>query len=446
VQEEGIAEAYWKHIPEKLSGSANLYSDIWGSSSKVKKSSPDIRKVRLTPCSSLIPVHFAEKSEIRPEGYKMWDFIMASHAQGTKLKKNPTSFRELTPDKGVVTNSYWFEDTWQKFVYQDEGDFHNQNAGCLDLRRMDDAYKYIDLASQVAYSIGDRAYRKANYWEDYNSNSYYFAKAFAEIIVAMLTGLPVDFSKKEPLPYGIVVRPSLRMGFTEETAPILQEPITTHMSIDENLIFICVAIEAGTDPAAVLSSYGKKTEDCAWAYLPQKVAIAGWETAAWVSLSTVTSIDRIGWTDMKAKAALSTHCKDLIQYPTLKRAISSLIESEGRPPDSYKYLTHWLENGYYPAREVLPCPSCFLSVRDHESPFQHPTYATKFKLRPGTPLMGELNEYKKTLNKGFTSIRAARRMFLEDYPSKEVARSYKSLRDQVVREVRAKHHAKRRRR
>lgn len=443
---ENMEEAYWKHIPEKLEGSANLYSDIWGSSSKVKKASADIRQVRQTPCTMLLPKHFAEKSEIRSEGYKMWDFIMASHAQGTKLKRKPLSYRDLTAEKGVVTNSYWFEDMWQKFVYQDEGDFHNEKKGCLDLRQMDDAYKYIDLASQMAYSIGDKEYRKSNYWEDYNSNSYHFAKAFAEITVAMLTGLPMDLSKKEPLPYGIVVRPSLRMGFTEETAPILQEPITANMSIDENLIFVCVAIEPGPEPVAVTSSYGRKTKDCAWSYLPQKVAVAGWETAAWVSLSTVTSLDRIGWTDLKSKAALSTHCKDLIQFPTLKRAISSLIESEGRPSENYKYLTHWLENGYYPAREVLPCPSCFLSVRDHESPFQHPTYATKFKIRPGIPLVEELNEYKKKLMKGFTSIRTARRMFLEDYPSKENARAYKSLRDQVVKKVRAEHHAKRRRR
>jgi hypothetical protein len=443
---ENIAEAYWSHIPDKLKGSDNLYSDIWGSSSKVKKTAQDIRQVRMTPCSTLLPKNFAEKSDIRSEGYKMWDFIMASHAQGTKLKKKPISFRDIPPEKGVTTNSYWFEDTWQKFVYQDEGDFHNEEAGCLDLRRMDDAYKYIDLASQVAYNVGDRTYKSSKYWDDYSSNSYYFAKAFAEIVVAIATGLPMDLSKKEPFPYGIVVRPSLRMGFSEETAPILQEPITSGMSIDESLIFICVAIEPGIDPAAVLSSYGRKTEDCAWAYLPQKAAIAGWETAAWVSLSTVTSLDRIGWTDLQSKAALSTHCKDLIQFPTLQRAIDSVIESEGKPPENYRYLTHWLENGYYPAREVLPCTSCFLTTRDFESPFQHPTYATKFKVTRGSALEVELNEYKKTLNKGFTSIRAARRMFLEDYPSKEVARSYKSLRDQVVREVRAKHHAKRRRR
>jgi len=448
---EEFAEAYWAHIntqlPKKLQGSDNLYSDIWGSSNKIRKAAPDIRQVRLTPCNTLLPNNnLAEKSEIRPHGYKMWDFIMASHAQGTKLRTKASSFRNLAPEKGLTTNSYWFEDVWQKFVYQDEGDFHNEEQGCLDFKRMEGAYRYIDLASQMAYSKGDKTYKKSNYWEDYSSNSYHFAKAFSEIVVAMVTGLPLDLTKEEPLPYGIVVRPSLRMGFTEETAPILQDPIKPNMSVDENLIFVCVALEAGPDPAAVLSSYGKKTKDCAWAYLPQKAAIAGWETAAWVSLSNVTSLDRIGWTDLTAKAALSTHCKDLINFSSLQRVIDTLISNGEQLTENYKYLTHWLEHGYYPAREVLPCPSCFLTTNDYESPFQHPAYADKFKLGYNEQLAAELNEYKKTLMKGFTSIRTARRMFLEDYPYKIKARSYKSLRDEVVKQVRATHHAKRKRR
>ena len=445
-------QAYWSHINNRLYGSDNLYKDMWGANRKVRNA-PKIQELRQTPCANLVPDYFSQPSELREGGYKMWDFILASHAQGHRKMGKPIRFSEVPQLKENSTNSYWFEDMWRSFAYQDSGGLDDVSSKCLNLVKMEEAFQLIDLAAQMAYLKGDRHYRKAVYWEDHACNSYYFAKAVAELSVAKILDLPLDLTKSNPLPYGIAVRPTLRMGFTPENAPILQEIITPGMSVDENLLYICAAIEPGPDPLSATTKSKVTTEECAWGYLPKKVIIAGWETAAWVTLSSYTSIDRIGWTSMEgSKSALSTHCSDLIQSASLPSAVKC-VSYGVTLGDNYKPLDYWLTFDLNKARtEVVPVESCFLVNSSADSPLSHAPYYKKFirmakKGEKKSEDQEELEEYKHELFLAFNSVRKARREYLPDtYPGLDESKARRAARKEHLKQVRKKHLERNRRR
>jgi len=438
-----FASAYWGHIDYKLAGSRNLYKDLWGSNRKAR-TSPEIQKIRAANCRELLAAPFNQPSEIRKDGYKMWDFILASHAQGVRSIGKPVRYSDTQAEKKNSTNGYWYNDVWKKYVYQDHGDLDDKSAGCLDFQSREDSWQLIDLAAQVAYKRGDMQYRKSAYWEDYASLSQLFAQAIADITVAVKLGLPLDLTKKNPLPYGIVARPSLRAGFSDESSPLLQEPITPGMSIDENLIYICVAIEAGPDPLCTTTRAKTYTKDCAWSYLPKKAFLAGWETAAWVSLSTFASLDRIGWSTLGgAKAALTTHCRDLIQFLQLQEVVRSLAENCGPLPLDYQRIDYWVEKDVHKSQtDVVPNESCFLVNDSADGTLNHPSYSKKFirmakKGEVKSEDQLELEEYKSNLFLAFNSIRSARReYYVSTYPSVIEARSRRNGRKEYVKKVR----------
>ena len=443
IRVEDFTQAYWSHIDYKLAGSRNLYKDLWGINRKVR-TSPRIQSIRAGNIRELVPKYFNQPSSIREDGYKMWDFILASHAQGVRNIGKPIRYSDTQEEKKRSTNSYWYEDMWKKYVYQDHGDLNDVSTGCLNFQNRDDSWKLIDLAAQVAYKKGDLHYRKSNYWEDYACLSHLFAQAIADITVAITLDLPLDLAKKNPLPYGLVARPSLRAGFSPESGPLLQEPITPSMSVDENLVYVCVAIEAGPDPLCTTTRAKTYTKDCAWSYLPKKAFIAGWETAAWVSLSTFASLDRIGWSRLEgAKGALSTHCKDLVQFPQLQEAVDSLTIGVDPLPLEYQKIDYWLEKDVHKSQtDVVPNESCFLVNDSAESMLSHPSYSKKFirmakKGEVKSEDQLELEEYKSNLFLAFNSIRSARREYhVSTYPSVLEARSRRNGRKEYVKKVR----------
>lgn len=447
-----FAKAYWEHISSELNPTTKDSKDLIISNFKVSKSDIAARALRTIPYKSLTPYYFSQPSKLRLNGgYQMWDFIIASQAQGVRAKKNPVKFSAVDPRKAKPTNEYWRDAVWKKYAYQDEGLLDNFKY-CVDLTKMVDHFKVIDLAAQMAYRKGDKYVRSSDYWDDHASNSYYFAKALAELSVAKMLNLPLDLSKDEPLPFGIAVRPSLRVGFTNETSPLLQEYVTTNMPIDRNLVYLCVAIEVGADPKSVTTRSKTVTESCAWAYLPQKVFLAGWETAAWVMLSTLSSIDRVGWTNVEgAKTALTTHCMDLLPASSIDKALTDLTCNVSIP-NTYYPLDYWLNCDVYKQyTEVVPCTSCFLTNPNTESVMTHAPYHKKFiPWAKKGETKGEdelaLEDYKRNLFVAFNNIRKARRTFYVDsYPSVDEASARKDLRNEVVKKVRKEHNTKRKR-
>jgi len=446
-----FAQEYWKHIASNLEVTALTSKDLIVSNFKVSRTDQATRQLRITPYKALIPQYFSQPSSLRANGYKMWDFIIASQAQGVRQKATPIKFSSVEPLKAKPTNDYWSSTVWKKYVYQDDGALDSLKY-FVDFTKVAESFKMIDLAAQVAYRKGDKVLRSSDYWDDHASNSYYFAKALAEIVTAKVLNLPLDFTKEEPLPYGIAVRPSLRVGFTAETSPLLQEYLVDRMPIDQNLVYICVALEVGADPKILTTRSKNISQSCAWSYLPQKAFLVGWETAAWVTFSKLTSVDRIGWTNVSgAKEALTTHCRDLLPACSLNKAIADL-SCNTAIPDTYKPLEYWLSSDFYKQyTEVVPCTSCFLVNPNTESNVAHTPYHKKFikwakkgEVKSADELA--LEDYKRNLFVAFNSIRKARREFYaESYPVVAEAAARKELRNEVLKNVRKEHVNKRKR-
>jgi hypothetical protein len=258
----------------------------------------------------------------------------------------------------------------------------------VDLVMEDFGPRILQIAHAVAHEQVDKILTNGQFWDIHMMNTRVFVQTVAELAFAKMFNLPINLFNKGPrLPFGIAVRPTTRIGFSTNK-PVLQEPYSTAIQADQTLVFANVAVEIGTDPAAVALGCNKFTPDQDWwAYQPIRVFFTGWETAAWVYSQELHYMERIGWA-RTAKAAFSCSVEDLLPAPCFDSVYLAKARTVIEAGNEFQPMDNWLDkrppnelNAALVCTPPLPCVQCMAYNRLSENGLRQPPLAWKIANR-----------------------------------------------------------------
>lgn len=207
--------------------------------------------------------------------------------------------------------------------------------------------------------------------------THLFLQAAAEVAVAKVYNLPFVPHSDFPLPYGIVVCPTLRCSFTGSEQPVLQLPCLKPDDdwLDRIVAGVCVALEIGPDPVMAIDR-GRTTGDPAndrWAYTPVLAHVVGWETLLALAPAPVCRRERLGPRDWSTErnAALSIHNADLLPPASLTWLLAMANDAKVTPSDSARPLDKCQLQADEWTPE-LPCHLCSSINRETEGGIEKP--------------------------------------------------------------------------
>jgi hypothetical protein len=419
-------ENYRQLALEDLNDEDSPLSHIWAESHGLSSATEEwdlVRKAR--PRSTLFPDSLRAKSALRPSGYALWDWIVCGGRPKTRRGAYDRIQAELRADDFTAirsTNRYWVEHMWPRYAARQLGD----GSPILDLSSLPrtEAEGILKMAHHMAHVRGDAKARKAGGWSSFMATSRSFAQAIAELAVSRELNLPVNPELKNSLPWGVVAVPSPRAGFTERPA-VLQVPFSHRSNPSDDLLYVCVGVEAGVDPLQVTDITDRTSPVDWWSYQPLRLHICGWETAAWVFSQETARLMKFGW-ESTDKQAVTTLCADLLPVTGL----AQMLLPRPATPQGYKPLGEWLEEDWErPGTPSLPCPACLLRPLYSSPSFSLPGWRGMFD-----PDLAEKDqrlvrkEFNKTLRSALRSVHVQKGAQSVE-GEKEYTRKYRVHRD-----------------
>lgn len=367
---------------------------------------------RHAPISLLGEHKFLESSKIRRTGMALWDAAVAAGVPAVRIGGRGTPrAEEVSPCMSV--NSYYEDQMWKKVATGKSDDF------IVRLDRIGLGKKILDLAHIRAHQQGDCGYRKSGWWSSYQATTYSFACAIAELTVAQAYDLPVDLNAENVLPYGIVAYPSLRLGYKGRRNPYLQVPTAdSKKHVDRVGAYVCVSVEPGHDPVAILDGVdSKRHEKDWWSYQPKIGTVVGWDTPAGVLCRDLARPIRVGWESVYNKKSFTVPSSDLLPPPTLHDYLEEAREHWGALPDTYLPVSWWTYN----RDEVvgvdrtprLPCHSCVMFHPTVDGGLRAPAKWLVYSNETPKALKGQVEEqdhekvlkaHRKALTKAFRTV------------------------------------------
>jgi len=437
-------ESYRQMTLEDLHDEGAPPSGIWTESHGLSSAVPEwfgARKVR--PREDLFPYALRDKSPTRENGYALWDWIVCGGRPKSRRASHDRFQPELTVDDFSVarsTNVYWAKSVWPQYAARamDGGSMILD----LSLLPLEEADQLLKMAHHMAHVRGDAKARKSGCWPNFMATSRSFAQAAAELAVARQLDLPIDPTQHNSLPWGVVAVPSPRAGFTERPA-IMQVPFARRSNPSDNLIYICVGVEAGGDPLQVTDITDKTSPTDWWSYQPLRLHICGWETAAWVFSQETARPLKFGWESTTRQAITSLNA-DLMPVT----ALHHVLAEHRAAPKGYKHISEWLEEDWErPGTPSLPCPACLLRPLYPAQSFRLPWWRSMFDPDLAEKEQRDVRKaFNKTLRSVLNSVRIEKGQQGALTP-KEYARKYKLNRDlweAKLKTIRAKDRKRRR--
>ena len=318
----------------------------------------------------LFPVHPFQEG-MAPGTYRMWDYILTGGVSRQRVSTTLCSSitgKTLQPAREECLNTFWLENMKHAFSFNVP-----DSKYMVDFRCIPEGRRMVEAAHALAhYRCNGRLVETSSALKLHSRLTDEFLKAAAEIAVGYYMGLPIDVKTQGvdvPMAYGIQVRPSTVLGFDIDM-PVLRVPIRANMgpTINKTLAYVCAVVQVGYDPVKALNSASESNypQDW-WAYQPVRVFIAGWETAAWMSMQKLAYPDTTFWRPRDNESDYACHCKDLLPATTLQHHVNVGREFM-KPGADYMYVLDWLESNncktmldYAPP---LPCPTCMYMYND----------------------------------------------------------------------------------
>ena len=342
----------------------------------------------------LYPERLFERSQIanREHGYALWDFILRNGRTKLRTALDQGDARGIVDGKGAfgrALNGWWMPQVGPAYLRgaPDELPY------VRDFMKKD--YFLVEAAHALAHRHGDELLPAMSFWRSYTYTSRIFVQYLSELYIASEFGVPIDIYQPpgQTLAWGIVGHPTLRCGF-ESRRPVLQIPYTYSAMPDRDFAHVCVAIEPGADPLAVLIPGAGIQPADRLSYQPRRLFCAGWTLSSWAYCQELRWPERIGWAQ-EPKAAFTTLCEDLFA----PHWFYQYLEVAKREAIGYTHNHRLLDGWVQELKElismtcVLPCTDCLLFHGGIENGIN--LAPRKWKRKTADP--DELAAYKKKL-------------------------------------------------
>ena len=330
----------------------------WLDNRNVNWRSPTWDGVRACDAIDLYPDDPFAPSKYREGGYAMWDFIVRN---GRTTMRKAVSVNDSKPvfqlagQLPAEASNTW----WSQHVY--EGYMRNQLDDCEMVMDMIKCPGLLTAAHALAHLRTDQDLPGLGFWKSYTFSSRAFLQAAAELLVAKSYDLPLNpFAPPDKvLPYGIAVRPTQRIGFTNHK-PLLQEDYSIDTVIDQTFAYVSVAVEVGQDPLEMLLPGAESPYDHL-AYQPRRLFVVGWTLAPWLFGQGLYWPEQLGWRQEFVRGAFTASCDDLFVPQSLSTYLEA-ARSRFQLDADYKPLDEWEDQlrALIGVTRPLPCPCCLL--------------------------------------------------------------------------------------
>jgi hypothetical protein len=327
---------------------------------------------------TLYPDNLFAPSCYREGGFALWDFIIRNGRTSLRTAKDHANARGIADKSGAFPkplNLWWLQSVAQAYM-------HNQLPSLpyyRDLRCTD--WTLVEAAHALAHRFGDAKVPAISFWKSYSYLSRIFVQYLADLYVASEFGIPIDIYQPpgETLAWGVVARPTLRIGFAENR-PVLQQPYSYSLKTDRDFAHVSVAIEVGHDPASIVTPGAALTEHDSLGYQPARLFCVGWTLSPWVYGQDLRWPEQLGWGD-REKAAFTVLCEDLFAPQAFPRYLDLASQEPRLAPIMHRQLADWREElgGLISMTETLPCDWCLLFNRQVDNGIQLASRKWKWK-------------------------------------------------------------------
>ena len=307
---------------------------------------------------------------MQPGRYAMWDYIISGGVSALRPSGDliaRTTAKALTPNRDEPVNTFWLEHMKQAFA------FKKDNPYIMDFRQIPEGRRLVEAAHALAHHrCNERLVDTTSTLKLHGRLTEEVLKAASELAIGYATGIPIDVTSRGPdvaMAHGLCVRPTTQLGFDMDL-PSLRMPVRHRMTdvVQKHLAYVCAVVQIGYDPARVFNraSTGNWPVDW-WSYQPEKVYIAGWETAAYMSMQPIVFSDSMFWRDRKMLGDYACHCRDMMPAPTLAHYLN-LGRAMMPAGEQYVDVKKWLDSNECSAMvdtaPPLPCHTCMHLYND----------------------------------------------------------------------------------
>lgn len=336
-------------------------------------------------------------------GLAQWDAIAANGASSIRGGEapDPKNRNPVEPVRRKGFNTWWADHVWPKRVRREK--FSEPFAKKLTGRLYGDI---VEPAHCLTHLRMDDKMETRNDLYLHGRTAFDFLKACAELFVAQELGRAVNWAPDVydgTIADGLFVYPDIRMNLTEDQPEArLPFPSKDFRPFDKVTAVVLVVIELGPDPRKLLGLRESPLDDW-WSYQPTSMYVAGWETAAWMSLQRVRPGKTVGWSDAP-KFEFVSPVNDLLPPQLLKEWV--------RPGmDDRQYLTSVVPlKGLMEHRTpMFPCNSCLCYTGDVEDGLRRPK-----EFKPKTWKDDKCEEwlpYKKALRLAMSEVDKAKKRY-----------------------------------
>ena len=350
---------------------------------------------------SLLPALPHDPSPHRP-GMAQWDAIAANglpsfRAQEVLDPKNRASVPNL---RHKEFNTWWYESIRPRRARCER--FSEKYAETM--KGTDRGRLLNDRAHCLAHLRGDEATERVGDLATHGFTAFELIKAAAELFVAERFELPLTWEpgNRVSLPHGVFVYPDVRVGFGENPPEArLPVPSKTHKIFDDVSAVILVVVELGQDPR-ILARMRPSPLDDWWSYQPVAMYVAGWETAAWMSLQRVRAGLQIGYSPTP-KLEFVSPVNDLLPPQLLEKWLP-----EGRP-GTFEESVAELVDKWEHRTPMFPCNSCLCYSGEVDDGLVKPRgfKPKQWKVKDGE----EWLEYREKLRLAMSQIDKAKKAY-----------------------------------
>lgn len=315
----------------------------------------DVLKI---PPESLMSANPFEPSAIRPGGFKIWDAAIGIPASSSR-NIEPMRMTEIKPIRNC--NTHWNGPA--KVALSRVGPLGPNGAmlrpvdrWLVDLKEIPEGWNLLNMAHGLAHLRGDESLTHDSAFI-YRKPDLHFRvpSSLAEIVMAMLFGLPLDIGPRQE---GKPGRPDFPCYFIEMKSSAyfpdgfchIPQVSNEALRVDETIAVVSASVFIEPPPGGFATGSTNKSDDDRWCCMPTIVMITGWEL---VDVITHLPLMSVNPKDVKKDVCYGLLPEDMMPPESFLAYLHKAKEIYGDPMEATEKWARreghpeWIENFMY---------------------------------------------------------------------------------------------------